>query len=114
HLNRYLSIMFKWPYSILLVLIIEIAACGSPKQTTTVSTSRDSQKYTTAFPTRDVAEILEHAQRSTVRIISTAYYDTYTFLRPNTNIEDIRSSSLNEIASHRATSEESTAGTSII
>src|SRR5699024_12743057 len=100
---------------ILLIPLIGIVACSSPQQTASPrKTTSFSQKYTTAFPTRDVAQLLNRAQQSTVRIISTSYYATYLFDKPSTRLESIRSNKLENIASQKKTSEESTAGTSII
>src|SRR5699024_10412120 len=107
--------MFKWLSFILLIPLIGIVACRSPQQTASPrKTTSFSQKYTTAFPTRDVAQLLNRAQQSTVRIISTSYYATYLFDKPSTRLESIRSNKLENIASQKKTSEESTAGTSII
>ncbi|HLR31000.1 MAG TPA: hypothetical protein VK074_00820, partial [Fodinibius sp.] len=107
--------MFKWLSFILLASLIGIVACSSPQQTAAVRRSTPvSQKYTTSFPTRDVAQLLNRAQQSTVRIISTTYYATYLFDNPSTRIENIRSNKLENIASQKITSKESTAGTSIM
>ena len=104
----------------LILLSIIVSAClvscsGSQAPLTTQSNSDTSEEgYTTAFPSRNISSSLQEIQKSIVRIISTSYYDTYTFNRPIVKMADIKSNKLGDISSQQFSSEESTAGTSII
>ena len=98
------------------VLFFWIASCSSsqPQIGPDRGNSIVTEGYTTAFPNRDISKALQRTQKSLLRIISTSYYDTYTFNRPIAKLADVRSSSLDKISSQQFSSEESTAGTSII
>ena len=95
---------------------IVLSACSSPQQTTSKQSiqSQTTENYTSAFPQRDVSEQLKKAQQSVVRIIGTGFYENYSFSQRYITMSDIRTNDPKDIATDYFSSEESTAGTSII
>lgn len=93
-----------------------LISCSStqPRLSSPSASQSDANGYTTAFPNKNISSSLQEIQKSVIRIISISYYDTYTFSRPAFKMSDIRSQKLKNIASQQFSSEESTAGTSII
>ncbi len=60
-------------------------SCSSSKEYVSEQTSVKetpatySEYYTSAFPQRDVTDLLKEAQQSVVRIVATGFYDSYSF-----------------------------------
>lgn len=73
-----------------------------------------SDHYTSSFPRQDVTEELKKAQQSVVRIFSTAFYDNYSFDEQYITLDDIKTNDPKDISADYFSSEESSAGTSII
>jgi S1-C subfamily serine protease len=78
------------------------------------NTSSTTDHYTTQFPQREVSDLLQQAQNSILRIVTTAYYRTYTFQDQNITLSDIKTNNPEDIATDYFSTEESTAGTSIV
>jgi S1-C subfamily serine protease len=106
----------------LMVLIGTLISCSSSQQTsnssqhtsTAVTGSEVTDHYTSSFPHQDITEELKKAQQSVVRIVSTAFYDNYTFIQDYITLDDIKTNDPKDISSDYFSSKESTAGTSII
>jgi S1-C subfamily serine protease len=81
---------------------------GPPRTTT------PSENYTTAFPTNDVSSDLQRANNSLLRIVSTSYYQNYYFDKPRITLTDILTNDLSTIADAQVSTENSSAGTSIV
>jgi S1-C subfamily serine protease len=94
-------------------------SCSSWQETTRTDTSAtaptsSSDPYTAAFPQRDISASLQDVQQSMVRITTTVFYNTYTFNKPRITSADIQTNEPAAIASQQFSSEESTAGTSVM
>lgn len=102
-------------FSILILMLIWVGACSSTEQSIdNTEAVEESEFYTTAFPSQNLSKSLQRAEESIIRIISTSFYDTYSFNKPNVTLSDIKSNRLKEISSHSHSTEESSAGTSIL
>lgn len=87
----------------------------NPQQTSTAVTKPEiSDHYTSSFPQKDVTEELKMAQQSVVRIVSTAFYNNYAFSQQYITLDDIKTNNPKDISTDHFSSEESTAGTSVI
>lgn len=73
-----------------------------------------SSEYTSAFPTRDVSNMLENAKNTMLRIVSTTYYEEYHFKAPYITLADAKTNNLSQIADFKYSSELSTSGSSIV
>ena len=97
-----------------------LLSCSSSQQYTADSddspaaTPEVSDHYTSAFPSKDVSDQLIEAQDAVLRIVSTGYYQTYNFDEKYITMADARSNTLSNIATYEYSSEQSTAGTSIV
>lgn len=95
-----------------------LLACSSSDNFSTPSTNGDrdssSPYYTTAYPQRNISAQLERARESIVRIVSTSFYNSYTFNKPFLTLSDIKTNNLRTIATDFFSTEESTAGTAIL
>lgn len=91
-----------------------IFSCNSSKYIPRSNDSTPSEYYTTQFPQREVGGKLEQAQNSLARIVTTSFYDTYTFNKKYITLADVKTNNPKDIASDYFSTEESTAGTSII
>jgi S1-C subfamily serine protease len=96
-----------------------LLSCSSQQYTaerteTTSVTPVTSKYYTSAFPNRDVSDLLNKAQDAVLRIVSTGYYQTYNFDEKYITMADARTNNLSSIATYEYSSEQSTAGTSIV
>lgn len=108
--------------SLFLVLAGILFSCSSSQQasssiqpgSTEIVESEASDYYTSSFPRQDVTDELKKAQQSVVRIVSTAFYENYAFEERYITLDDIKTNDPRDIASEHFSSEESTAGTSII
>lgn len=93
-------------------------SCSSSKKYQSLSLSEDhrpvSKYYTSSFPNRDVTEKLKEAQQSVVRIIATGFYNSYNFEGKYVTLADLETNGAKELSTTRYSSEENTAGTSII
>jgi S1-C subfamily serine protease len=89
---------------------------NNPQQasTTTVTEPEFTNHYTSSFPQKDVTEKLKAAQQSVIRIVSTAFYNNYAFGQQYITLDDIKTNDPEKISTDHFSSEESTAGTSII
>lgn len=107
---RYLGhILYLW------LAVFTIVCCSSSFETTKEQKERqEGLLYTTAFPDRDVAEQLNEAQESILRIVSTGSYTNYIFEPGRITLPDIKTNNPADIASQYYTTDESTAGTAII
>jgi len=76
--------------------------------------SKKSTGYTSAFPTRDVSNLLEEAKQAIIRIVSTAHYNNYQFQAPYITLADAKTNNLSQIADYNFTSEVNTSGSSIV
>ncbi|NGP89804.1 S1 family peptidase [Fodinibius halophilus] len=76
--------------------------------------STATKHYTTSFPTYDISKHIEDARSSILRILSTSFYDTYTFDEAYLTLDDIKTNTPKELADAHYSSEESTAGTGIV
>lgn len=113
--------MQKNPAFILIIVLGGLLfSCSSSQQYTADSPepltteSRTTTHYTSAFPTKDVSDLLNKAQDAVLRIVSTGYYQTYNFDQRYITMADARTNNLSDIASYEYSSEQSTAGTSIV
>lgn len=114
----------RWLTTLIACSSFLLFSCSGSQQS--VSTTPDSNKtpsnnqptvsnyYTSAFPTRDVSDLLKEAQQSVVRIVSTGFYDSYSFEGKYVTLADINTNKPKDLANNFFSSEESTAGTSII
>lgn len=96
-----------------------LLSCSSSQKYVSESSSPNtpvirSEYYTSAFPQRDVTDQLKGVQQSVVRIVATGFYDSYSFEGKYVTLEDIKTNNLKKLASIYYSTEESTAGTSII
>lgn len=95
-----------------------LLSCSSPRQYAGKSPSGApviySEYYTSAFPQHDVTEQLKKVQQSVVRIVATGFYNSYSFDGKYVTLDDIRTGDPKELAHTYYSTEESTAGTSII
>lgn len=96
-----------------------LLSCSSSKQYVSESSSSDapvtySKYYTSAFPQQDVTDKLKEIQQSVVRIVATGLYNSYSFEGKYVTLDDIKTNDPQKIASGSYSTEESTAGTSII
>ncbi|GAA5523369.1 S1C family serine protease [Aliifodinibius salicampi] len=97
------------------LILIGIGACRSSEQTIDQPKAvEESEFYTTAFPSQNLSESLQRAEEAIIRIISTSFYDTYSFNKPSVTLPDVNTNRLEDIASHSHSTEESSAGTSIL
>ncbi len=98
-----------------LLIIIWVGACSNSEQSIDKTKAiTESEFYTTAFPNQNISESLQKAEESIIRIISTSFYDTYSFNKPHVTLPDVDTNRLKDIASQSHSSEESSAGTSIL
>jgi len=88
-------------------------SCSTSEPSTTKKPEK-SEYYTTSFPTRDIAKQLKSARESVLRILVTTYYNTYNFGDRYITLADIKTNKPKDIATEYFSSEQSTAGTSII
>ncbi len=91
-----------------------LTSCNSSNYISQNETASSTEHYTTQFPQRDVSDLLQQAQNSILRIVTTTYYRTYTFQDQNITLSDIKTNNPEDIASDYFSTEESTAGTSIV
>lgn len=99
------------------LILLWAGACRSSEQSidrNKIGTVIESEFYTTAFPNKNISESLQSAEESVIRIISTSFYDTYSFNKPRVTLSDVNTNRLEDIASHSHSTEESSAGTSIL
>lgn len=75
--------------------------------------TKDSRTYTTSFPTRDVSDQLKEVRESVKRISATGIYVTYFVEDRLLTYNDLETTDIEDIASRKITSNESTAGTAI-
>lgn len=112
--------MLKYIGPILFLFVsIGSTACSSSQEAIRSTSSSNqpvspSDAYTTAFPHQDISISLQEAQKAMVRLITTVFYNTYSFDNPRVRLADIRTNNPSNIASHQFSSEESTAGTSVM
>lgn len=108
----------RWSYKLIILLSLLLVSCSGSQKLASTSVSNDSSPrsnyYTSAFPAKDVTELLKEAQQSVVRIVSTGFYDSFTFDNNDVTLRDIRTKDPHDLASISYSFEESTAGTSII
>lgn len=108
--------MTKWIsfISVVVILGISLSCSSSSKHISPSSQKSSSDNYTTAFPQRDISAQLEQAHRSILRIVTTDFYNTYTFEENFVTLADIKTNNPKDIATQFFSTEESTAGTSIV
>lgn len=112
-MKRYLTIIS------ISVLGILLWSCSSSQEVATDNQKSDtkvsiSDGYTTAYPQRDISKNLTRAKESTLRIISTSFYNSYTFDEPYLTLSDLSTNDPKDVATDYFSTEESTAGTAII
>ncbi len=111
-------IMDRWLACIsLLFFSISLLSCSSSEnasQNSSNSNNKPSKHYTTAFPQRDISDELTQARESVLRIVSTSFYNSYTFDKPFLTLPDIKTNNPKDIATNYYSTEESTAGTAIV
>ena len=99
-----------------LILILSgslLWSCASTVPSERPERSKESNNYTTSFPTRDVSKQLRSVKESVVRISSTGIYRNYIIEDRLLTKSDLKKVDIEEIASRSITSNESTAGTAI-
>lgn len=109
-------------FATVLVLSGILISCSSPQKTSnssqngsaTASEFETTESYTSSFPQKDVTEELKKAQQSVIRIVSTAFYNNYAFAQDYITLDDIKTNGPMKISIDQFSSEESTAGTTII
>jgi len=100
---------------LLVVACSWIGACATnpPASESEGQPTRVSRTYTTSFPTKDVSRQLSDIQESVKRISSTGIYITYFIEDRLITEEELKALDIEEIATRKMTSNESTAGTAI-
>lgn len=107
--------MKKWSLFISVICISGLLiSCNSSSLITQSSSSTTTEYYTSKFPQREVSEQLQNAQSSILRIVTTSFYRTYTFEEQHITLSDIKTNNPEDIAAEYFSTEESTAGTSIV
>ncbi|WP_138432132.1 S1 family peptidase [Fodinibius saliphilus] len=110
--------MFRFVIGILITLVIAIQfGCSGTTTLFSSSTGQDStatKHYTTSFPTHDVSKQIEDARSAVLRIISTSFYNSYTFDKAYLTLNDIKTNNPQDIAAGYYSTEQSSAGTGII
>lgn len=101
-------------FSFIIGISYFLLSCSTPEPSVTKKQPKQSEYYTTSFPTRDVAKQLTNARESILRILVSTYYNTYNFGDRYITLADIKTNKPKDIASEYFSSEQSTAGTSII
>ncbi len=102
------------------VILGILLSCSSSREYTSEPSSAEeppgtySEYYTSAFPQRDVTNLLKEVQQSVVRIVATGFYDSYSFEGDYITLDDVKANNPKQIAQGHYSTEESTAGTSII
>lgn len=109
----------RWAVLSVILLAGLLLNCSSsqrtaPESSSVVKPAPVSNYYTSSFPHQDVTEQLKDVQQSVVRIVSTGFYDSFTFENKYVTLEDLKNNKPKELATVYFSSEESTAGTSII
>lgn len=93
-----------------------VLSCSSSQQSTSTDANqpRTTEHYTSSFPQKDVSRQLQRIHKSVLRIVTTGFYNNYSFEKRYITLNDIKTNDLDDIASGVYNSEGSTAGTSII
>ncbi|TYP91713.1 Trypsin-like peptidase domain-containing protein [Fodinibius salinus] len=101
---------------LLLILIGSLATgCSSTSNVSdNVERQAKSKYYTSAFPSQGTSQYLKRAERSILRILSTAHYQNYYFKNPRITLNDIKTNDLSKIADSQVSTENSSAGTAIV
>lgn len=96
-----------------IILIFALLGSCAPKTMVTTPSTEKAKTYTTSFPTRDVSRELKNIQKSVKRISATGIYATYYIDDRLITREGLKAFDLQNIASRKVSSNESTAGTAI-
>lgn len=99
--------------SFILICTLLWGCASTPPATENSSPPKRSKTYTTSFPNRDVSSQLKRIQNSIKRISATGIYITYFFEDRLLTKKELDTYDIEEIATRRLTSNESTAGTAV-
>ncbi|PAU93031.1 hypothetical protein CK503_14005 [Aliifodinibius salipaludis] len=108
------------PILTLVAIALTLTFCSSSQQSASTGSSGQqsqteySKYYTSAFPQKNISSQLKNAQQSVVRIVSTGFYNNYSFNDKAITLADIKTNPPKDIATSQTSVEESTSGTAII
>ena len=98
---------------ILVCSLLWSCASNIPADTEEKEFAKNKRTYTTSFPTRDVSDELQDIRKSIIRISATGIYVTYLIEDKLLTLNDLQAINIEDIATRKITSNESTAGTAI-